>query len=264
MAFIYDEDVALRYDAAVPVQAGEIEFYLELAREAGERSLPTLELACGSGRIAVPLVREGVRLVGLDNSPAMLARAREKSAGLVGVEWVEGDMLAFDLGTAFGLAIIPAGSFQLLLTTADQVACLRCVCQHLAPGGRLAFELETPNIVAMAEWLTEKRGTLQRRPQRDYRHPVTGNRVYSWGSVDYHPSSQTSVGWGVTEEVDEQGVVVRRTYGQPMELRYFCRFEVEHLLARCGFEVEALYGDVSRGEFKGSSRSMIWVACRSD
>src|SRR3972149_11803739 len=92
MAFIYDEDVALRYDAAVPVQAGEIEFYLELAREAGEQGLSTLELACGSGRIAVPLAREGVRLVGLDNSPAMLARAREKSAGLPEVEGVEGDV----------------------------------------------------------------------------------------------------------------------------------------------------------------------------
>ena len=263
MVFIYDEDVALRYDAAVPVQAGEIEFYLELAREAGERGLPTLELACGSGRIAVPLAREGVRLVGLDNSPAMLARAREKSAGLTGVEWVEGDMRAFDLGTAFGLAIIPAGSFQLLLTTADQIACLRCVCQHLSPGGRLAFDLENPNMVAMAEWLTQKRGTIQRWPQRDYRHPVTGNGVYSWGSVDYHPSRQASVGWGVTEEVDEQGVVVRRTYGQPMELRYFYRFEVEHLLARCGFEVEALYGDIAKSEFTGSSPSMIWVACRS-
>src|SRR3972149_8406072 len=105
MAFIYDEDVALRYDAAVPVQAGGIEFSLELAREAGERGLPPLELACGSGRIAVPLAQEGVRLVGLDNSPAMLARAREKSAGLAGVEWVEGDMRAFDLGTACARAV---------------------------------------------------------------------------------------------------------------------------------------------------------------
>src|SRR3972149_5458276 len=81
MAFIYDEDVALRYDAAVPVQAGEIEFYLELAREAGERGLSTLELACGSGRIAVPLAREGVRLVGLANLQGMLWRAAGPDPG---------------------------------------------------------------------------------------------------------------------------------------------------------------------------------------
>src|SRR3989304_4433762 len=109
MGFMYDEDVALRNDGAGPVPAGGAEFYLELAREAGDRSLPPLELACGSGRIAVPLAREGVRLVGLDNSPAMLARARQKSAGLPAVEWIEGDMRAFDLGTAFGPEILPRG-----------------------------------------------------------------------------------------------------------------------------------------------------------
>ena len=87
--------------------------------------------------------------------------------------------------------------------------------------------------------------------------------MYSWGSVEYHPSRQASVGWGVTEEVDEQGVVVRREYGQPMELRYFFRFEVEHLLARCGLDEEALYGDFAGSEFRGSSPAMVWVARRS-
>ena len=53
----------------------------ELAKEAALQGLPTLELACGSGRIAVPLAREGVRLVGLDNSSAMLVRARESPCG---------------------------------------------------------------------------------------------------------------------------------------------------------------------------------------
>ena len=150
MGFAYDEEVALRYDAAVPVGPGEVDFYLELAREAADQGLPTLELACGSGRIAVPLAREGVRLVGLDNSPAMLARAREKSAGLAGVEWVEGDMRSFDLGRLFGLVIIPVASLQPLLTTEDQMACLRCAHRHLAPGGRLAFELDNTSVVVMA------------------------------------------------------------------------------------------------------------------
>lgn len=68
--FVYDEDVALRYDAAVPVQAGEVEFYLALAREAEARGLRTLEIACGTGRIAISLARQGARLVGLDSSSA--------------------------------------------------------------------------------------------------------------------------------------------------------------------------------------------------
>ena len=262
--FVYDEDVALRYDAAVPVQPGEVEFYLALAREAGAQGLRTLEIACGTGRIAVPLARQGVRLVGLDSSPAMLARAREKSAGLDTVDWVEGDMRSFDLGEAFGLAIIPAGSFQLLLTTEDQLACLRCIQRHLAPGGRLAFEIENPDIVRMAEWLTSRRGTLQRRPQRDYRHPTTGRQVRASGSLEYHPSQQRYVASGVTEELDDDGRVVSRSYGSPMELRYLHRFETEHLLARCGLQVEALWGDFQKSEFTGTSPDMIWVARRPE
>ena len=261
--FVYDEDVALRHDAAVPVQPAEVDFYLALARQAGARDLRTLEIACGTGRIAIPLAGHGVRIVGLDSSAAMLARAREKSAGLGTVEWVEGDMRSFDVGGSFGLVSIPAGSFQLLLTTEDQLTCLRCIHRHLAPDGRLAFEIENPRIVAMAEWLTARRGTLQRRPQRDYRHPVTGRQVLAWGYLEYHPSQQRYIARGVTEEMDDGGQVVSRTHGQPMELRYLYRYETEHLLARSGFEVEALYGDFSKGEFRGTSPDMIWVARRS-
>lgn len=258
----YDEKVPVPYDAAVPVQPGEVEFYLELAQEAQAQGLRVLEPTCGTGRITIPLAQAGIRIVGLDNSPAMLARAREKSAGLDNIEWVEGDMRSFDLDEAFGLIIIPIGSFQLLLETEDHLACLRCVYRHLAPGGRFAFEVENPNIVAMAEWLTTKQGTLQRNPARDYTHPETGLHVRSWGSNEYHPSVQRQVGHGLIEELDDDGTVVRRSYGQPMELRYFHRYEIEHMLARCGFEVEALYGDLLKNEYRGTSPDMIWVARR--
>ena len=262
--FIYDEEVAVRYDSAVPSPDEEIEFYLELAREAQAAGLPTLEPACGTGRIAVPLAREGISIVGLDVSAAMLARAKEKSAGLETAQWLEGDMRDFELPERFGLAIIPVGTFQLLLTTDDQLACLRCIHRHLAPGGRLAFEVENPNTVAMAEWLTTKRGTFQRRPQRDYQHPESGLNVQSWGSAEYHPSEQRYIGHNMIEEMDDAGMVVHRSYSKPMTLRYLFRYETEHLLARCGFEIEALYGDVTKAEYRGTSPDMVWVARKAD
>ena len=246
----------------MPVEPAEVEFYLALAREAEARGLRTLEIACGTGRIAVPLAGQGVRLVGLDSSAAMLARAQAKSAGLETVEWIEGDMRSFDIGESFGLVIIPAGSFQLLLSTEDQLACLRSIHRHLAPEGRLAFEIGNPSIVAMAEWLTARRGTLQRRPQRDYRHPGTGRQVLAWGYIEYHPSQQRYIARGVAEELDDVGRVVSRSYGSPMELRYLYRYETEHLLARCDFEVEAVYGDFSKSELRGTSQDMVWVARR--
>lgn len=187
--FVYDEDVATRYDAAVPIPPGEIEFYLELAREARAWGLATLELACGTGRFAIPLAREGIDIVGLDNSPEMLAPARDKSAGLKNVRWVDGDMRSADLGERFGLVFIADGTFQLMLSMEDQMACLRCAYDHLTPGGRLAFEIATPDIVAMGEWLTSKRGVLQRTRPATTRTPRQGCRYVRGGQSSTVPRS---------------------------------------------------------------------------
>ena len=256
----YDAATAVRYDAAVPVMPGEVEFYLELAQQAKARGLRTLEPACGTGRIAIPLAQAGIPVVGIDASPDMLARARDRSAGLANVEWREGDMRSFDLGEQFGLVYIPVGTFQLMLETEDQLSCLRCIHRHLTPGGRLAFEVENPDLTAMADWLTSKGGTYVRRPQRDYVDATTGRRVLSWTSVEYHPSVQRYLQHGMREELNDDGDVVARNYGQPMEVRYFHRYEMEHLLTRSGFEIEALYGDVLKNEYRATSSDFIWVA----
>lgn len=260
--YVYDEVIAARYDLMVPLAPGEVDFYLGLARDAEARGLRTLEVTCGTGRVAIPLAREGVRLAGLDNSPAMLAVARKNSAGLANIEWVEGDMRSFDLGEQFGLVYIPAGSFQLMLSVQDQLDSLRCIHRHLAPGGRLAFEVENPMLVAMAEWLTTKKGAYLRRPQRDYTDPKTGRRLLSFGSAEYHPSVQERIGHNYLEELDESLTVVRRQYGKPMTVRYFFRYEMEHLLARAGFEIEALYGDLEKHAYTATSPDFIWVALR--
>lgn len=258
--FIYDEDVAARYDAAVPLQPGEVDFYLELAREAESRSQRTLEVTCGTGRVAIPMARAGVRIVGLDISTPMLAVARERGAGLSNAEWIEGDMRSFDLGEKFGLITIPVGSFQLLLTVEDQLAALECIRRHLAPDGRYAFEVENPQAPRIAEWLTTKRGVYNRIPWRDYADPKTGRQVRSWGTLEYHPSEQTYTSYGMTDELDSDGIVVQRAYGPPMTVRYHYRYEMEHLLARAGLEVEALYGDLLKNAYRATSPDLVYVA----
>ena len=259
----YDEQVAIRYDAAVPVEPREIEFYFDLARGAQTKGSPTLEIACGTGRVAIPVARKGIPMTGLDVSPAMLAVAREKAAGVDSVRWVEGDMRLFDLGELFGLATIPAGSFHLLLTTEEQLSCLSCIRRHLVPGGRLALSLDNPDIVAMGEWLSSKRGVLQRQPGRDHVHPETGNSVKSWVTREFRPAVQEELWTSLREELDDGGVVVSREYSM-MTMRYIFRYEMEHLFARAGFEVEALYGDYNRVEFDDSSPEMVWVARRPE
>ena len=78
----YEPDV---YDARVQGVPGDVEFFLGLAKEADVAGHPVLELATGTGRIAIPIARAGVRIVGLDLSEAMLAQATEKSNGLENV-----------------------------------------------------------------------------------------------------------------------------------------------------------------------------------
>ncbi len=186
-------------------------FYLGLARQASTRRHAVLELACGTGRITLPIARDGIEIVGLDNAPAMLDIARRKaSAEDLHVTWVEADMRDFDLGHRFGLVIIPYRSFLHLLTDDDQADCLAAVFRHLEPGGRLALNFFAPPFA---------------RPGSE----PTISRIY-----------------------------------KHMRLQYVLKHEMESLLARAGFELEALYGSFDNEPFTAARSELIWIARRPD
>ncbi len=256
MTTFYDPVV---YDATAQGVPGDVEFFVQLAKEAHEAGLPVLELACGTGRVAIPIAREGVRVVGLDRSPAMLGRAREKSIGLSSVRWVEGDMRDFDLPERFGLIFIPFRSFQHLLTVEDQLSCLSCIRRHLAPAGRLAINIFNPDIVLIVNWLTARKGSLELTRQGD----AQGDRWKRWESVDFMPATQRHDVTFVDERLDGDGVVVSRVY-RGLKLRYTFRYEMEHVLIRAGFQIEALYGDFSGSAFEDTSPEMVWLARAGD
>jgi SAM-dependent methyltransferase len=251
---LYDEYMAEHYDILTPGLAGDVDFYAGLAREAEP---PVLELGCGSGRVAIPIARAGVPIVGLDSSPAMLARARERSTNLANVRWVEADMRAFDLPERFGLVIIPYRAFQHMITVDDQRTCLGCIRWHLRDDGRLAFNLFNPDLVAMGRWLSDFQGDW--RIWHDSTDERTGQRTIAWECRRYHTGPQeASVLWKV-EEIDADGRPVSQRYVD-LHLRWFYRFEVEHLLALTGFRVERLYGWFDGSAFGDNSPEMVWVA----
>ena len=252
----------LIYDARAQGVPGDVEFFLGLAHEAHDAGHPVLELAAGTGRVAILIAKAGIRVVGLDLHAEMLARAAEKSAGVETARWVEGDMRDFELPERFGLAFIAFRSFQHMLTVEDQLSCLRCIRSHLVPGGRLAIDIFNPNIVVMGQWLGAKRGGIEKR-RDDYTDPRSGRTVKAWETRAYDTGRQEVGVNFVDESVDEEGVVVSKVY-RGLKLRYIFRYEMEHLLARAGFEVEALYGDCFGEEFEDSSPEMIWVARRQE
>ena len=244
------------YDASAEGVPGDVDFFLELAKEAHGAGQPVLELACGTGRVSIPIARQGVRVVGLDMTPAMLDRAREKSAGLDNVCWIEGDMRSFALEERFGLVYIPYRSFQHLLTVDDQLSCLRCIREHLVPGGRLAIDIFNADIVAIAQWMTVKNGALQRRARTD-------GRPGKWETRTYRTACQQVETTFIDEVLSDEGAVMSRIY-RDLKLRYTFRYEMEHLLLRSGFEIEALFGDFFGSAFEDLSPEMIWVARRAD
>ena len=116
---VYDD--AELYDLLAASNNAIVEFYDEEARKLGG---PVLELACGTGRLTIPLAQSGLEVVGIDLHPGMLARARAAAeAAHVQVEFVETDMRDFSLQKRFGLIFVAYNSLLHLLQSEDLAAC---------------------------------------------------------------------------------------------------------------------------------------------
>ncbi len=256
-----DAALARLYDA-FPFEA-DLPLYLDLAAAEGGR---VLEVACGSGRVLVPLARAGHRIVGLDASPHMLALTRDKLAAAgpavaARARLVQGDMRSCDLGdgagTPFDLAIVAVKSFAYLVDRADQLRTLAAIATHLRPGGLLAIDLLHPDPA----WLLEAPGSLRQDLVRQVREQgVTVARTEAVVGIDL--AAQVRVIRSAYEVVTANGAVTKRFVEWPF--RYTYRFEAEHLLERAGFAIEALYGGYQREPFVSASRVMLFLARRRE
>jgi len=248
------------YDTVVPDWPGEIDFYRALAAEATSRSQAVLEVACGTGRVAIRLAQDGADVVGLDLSPAMLTVAREKSSGLSNVRWMQGDMRSCDLDETFGLAIIPGHSFQNILEAEDQVSTLASIRRHLVPEGLLVVHLDQPELDWLGDLAGDQAGVFEMTDQ--FVHPRTGQHVRTLQAWSYEHATQTAISHKIWEELGPDGHVVDRLDRGAIRLHVVFRFEMEHLLARAGFAVEAVYGDFHQRELRNDSSEMVWMAKR--
>ncbi len=246
------------YDEAVPDWPGELDFYTEMAEEVRKRGESLLELACGTGRVGIRLAKLGGRVVGLDLSEKMLAVARQKSAGMENISWVRADMCSFDLGEQFGLILITGHAFHNLNTPADQVGCMESIHRHLLPTGKVVLHLDPPDMAWLGDLVRDKGGLFE--PGKQFTHPRTGRRVNPSEAWWYEPSTQTAIEQTIWEELDETGQVVNRVDNGKHRLHSIFPFEIEHLLGRTGFVVQAVYGDFFKNPYGDKSPGMIWVA----
>jgi SAM-dependent methyltransferase len=136
----FDRAESLRYDT-VDARGDEDETVAFLVRQAQQR--PALEFAIGTGRIALPLTQAGLAVDGIELSPDMIARLREKPGGDQ-LKVVLGDMSRIDLGRTFGLVYLVYNTIGNLLTQDDQVRCFANAARHLSPDGVFVLECRVP------------------------------------------------------------------------------------------------------------------------
>ncbi len=249
------------YDRVAPYrERGDIAFYVEAARRNGG---PVLEIGCGTGRVLLPTARIGVDIVGLDSSEEMLQVCREAVRSEAEetrsrVELLSGDMREFDLSRTFMLITMPFRPFQHLITVEDQTRCLERVRTHLAPDGKFILDVFNPDLDMLVkdnlgeEYCEEAEVALPDGRLLERRYRIVSRDL----------SAQTS-------EI-ELIYCVRLPDGSEERhvhaflLRHLFRFELEHLLVRCGFRVEQVYGDFDRSAFGPKSPAeIIIVATRA-
>ena len=212
---LYDE-IAPFYDPWSRSVTEDVDFYVEQALASGG---PVVELAVGTGRIAVPIARAGVNVIGVDASPGMLAiaRAAAESAGVSElVDLRVGDLREPPVNERVPLVICPFRSLLHMETEAEKLRALRAARGLLAPDGRFVFDVFSPSREDIEEtnglWLEREPGILERADWDE------GARTLSL-SIRYGDGGETSFNlhWlSVTEWLrllDEAELGVEAVYG---------------------------------------------------
>lgn len=233
--------------------AGDVDFYLDLARRQGG---PVLELAAGTGRVLLPLAEAGFEVTGLDVSQPMLdiAARRLEAVGLQ-ARLVCAPMQALVLDATYDLALIPARAFQHLIEPAEQRETLERIHAHLNPGGLLAIDVFDPLLEVCV-------GAPPPPAPREAVDPVSGRRFRRTclGRMT-DPFRQVTGERIQIEELDAEGRTLAAQETSWM-LRWSTRQEMAYLLELTGFEVVAQYSDFAKAPpvYAGEQ---VWVARRA-
>lgn len=253
---VYDAFARI-YDLQHGSYLDDVPMYLRLAREHSPAA-PLLEIGCGSGRVMIPLLEAGCQVVGVDESLEMLRIAERRlraSPHIPAQRWslVWADARTLQLDARFGMAFIALNTFLHNLTRDDQLATLRAVRRHLAPGGIVAVDLPPNDELAYqpddGEFQLETT-MIDPAAQTEIRKYVA-SRVF-WASQEQELTYRI-------EEVQTAGGEVREQF-VGFRLRHVFKHEMELLLLLSGFGDLCWYGDYALAPYHEGSQRMIAVA----
>ena len=240
----YERLIARTYDgvyALVRDPSGDSAFYRSMAEETGG---PLLELGCGTGRVLLNSAETGIECVGLDASNEMLDVLREKNPP-GNVTLVHGRIENFDLGSGrFRLITAPFRAMQHLLDPQSQLAALRNIHRHLTPDGVFVFDVFDPNLAAIA--VAEEPEVL------DATFAYQGNEMRRYVTVVRDLSTQVMA---LTFRFEgENADLVGSTR---FHMRWYYRYEIEHLLARAGFADITFFRDFARTTWTSGAEIVV-------
>lgn len=236
----------IRYDVA---------FY---RRTAAATAGTVVEIGCGTGRITLPLARDGHSVVAVDVNAAMLERLRQAMARAPAsvaarIRPVLADALSLSLtAEPIGCIVAPFNTFMLLGGFREQCRALEVFAAHLPPAGRLAFDLMNPLVLPLGESAAD--APAQRRD------PATGRLYRKFAHTDRIDTEHRQRLFGWYEEVLEDGTV--RTHPYAFVWRPVFRHELELMLERAGFRLDRLDGGFQDEPFRVDSAKMVVTATK--
>jgi SAM-dependent methyltransferase len=230
------------YDIIYGKYTEDIDFYKKEAKKAKGK---VLEVGCGTGRIYLELLKEGIDTYGIDISSEMLVELKNKAKSMnLKPKVSAGDMRNFKLGERFALIIVPFRSFLYNLTTDDQLKTLKNFKKHLAPGGRLILSFFYPDIERMMSYGKESEELI-----------VTDKGNFGLREKSYFVNEVDQI--IETAAIVYKGGDVYWKGNYRFALIYKREFEV--LLRLTGFKKWFIYGGFDYRPLTSYKQEMVWV-----
>ncbi len=221
-----------------------IPFYVKQVKKYGG---PILELACGTGRITIPIAKKGISIVGLDFSVKMLEQAKRNSIGNnVEIEWIEADMTNYSLSRKFSVILMPAAAMNWVLENKDIEKCLTCIKDHLNQDGIFIFNVFNPNLDILKRD-PSKKYDISKYPNPDGKGivVVTESNYYDKATQINHITSYYNIN---SKEIIKK-----------LKLRMFFPQELDALLNYNGFKIDHKYGSFVEEPFNSDSNWQIVI-----
>ncbi|RHR49597.1 class I SAM-dependent methyltransferase [Parabacteroides sp. AF17-28] len=238
---IYDANI---YDG-LNTFLSDLQFYKKWLPK--NKDAKILELCCGTGRLTIPIAKDGYNICGVDYTSSMLEQAKVKASGVgLDINFIEADIRTLDLQEKFDLVFIPFNSIHHLYKNEDLFKTLMCVRNHLKEGGLFLFDCFNPNIHYIVE------GEKEQEVIAEYT-TNDGRKVLIKQIMHYENATQINrIEWHYFINGEFHSI-------QNMDMRLFFPQELDSYLEWAGFSVIHKFGGFEEEVFDNNSEKQIYV-----